>query len=85
VRAGRPAPITRRVPRSVVRTVAWLSERYAAVTREEPYITVKAAEYAAHRAWFDNGKARRDLGMPKTPLRETIDKAIRWFRDNGYA
>lgn len=82
--AGLP-PITRRVPRSAVRTVAWLSERYAAVTRQEPYITVKAAEYAARRAWFDSSKARRELGMPTTPLRETIDKAIRWFRANGYA
>jgi hypothetical protein len=33
--------------------------------------------------WFDARKARA-LGMPVTPLDESIEKAVRWFRDHGY-
>ncbi|NOY24262.1 MAG: NAD-dependent epimerase/dehydratase family protein [Oligoflexia bacterium] len=29
-------------------------------------------------------RARRELGMPATPLRDSIDKAYRWFCDQGY-
>ena len=35
--------------------------------------------------WFvDNAKAVRELGFPQTPVEETIEKTVKWFRDNGY-
>jgi hypothetical protein len=36
------------------------------------------------RAWFDCRKAQTELGMPRTPLRETIERSIDWFRAAGY-
>ena len=24
------------------------------------------------------------LGLPQTPVRETVEKAVNWFRENGY-
>jgi len=32
----------------------------------------------------DYSKAINELGMPQTPIRETIEKAVNWFRENGY-
>jgi dihydroflavonol-4-reductase len=29
-------------------------------------------------------KARRELGLPATPLRASMEKALAWFRSNGY-
>lgn len=82
--AGLP-PIKRQLPRRMVQGVAWLMERYASYTHKEPYITPEAADYASHRVWLDTSKARDELQMPQTSLPQTIEKAIRWFRDNGYA
>ena len=30
-------------------------------------------------------RAQRELGVPVTPIRETVEKAWRWFRENGRA
>lgn len=29
-------------------------------------------------------RARDELGMPTTPIRQSVEEAWRWFRDNGY-
>jgi dihydroflavonol-4-reductase len=82
--AGLP-PITRKLPTPLVYTLAWAMEKYATYTHEPPRITLKAARYARREVWFDTRRARNELGMPTTPLNDTIEKAIRWFRANGYA
>ena len=61
---------------------AWLAERWAEHGGPPPRITSKAARYALATVWYDGEKARRELGMPRTPLDETIAKAVRWFRAN---
>jgi len=48
-------------------------------------VTYKSALWGARNVWFDCGKARRDLGLPVTPLRESIERSVRWFRAHGYA
>lgn len=34
--------------------------------------------------YFDSSKAVRELGFSQTPIEETVEKTIRWFKDNGY-
>ena len=46
-----------------------------------PVVGVKAARYFRH---FDCSKAIRELGIPQTPVEESLEKAVRWFRENGY-
>ena len=29
-------------------------------------------------------RAARELGVPRTPIRESVEKAYRWFKDHGY-
>ena len=60
-------------------------EKYADYSQKQPQITYKSARYASRHLWFDCRKAHDQLGMPRTPLRETIESSIRWFRANGYA
>lgn len=79
--AGLP-PIRRRLPGAAVVAGAWLLEQRAARGGPPPRITVKAARYALSTAWYDAGKARRELGLPCTPLDDTIAKAVRWFREH---
>lgn len=80
--AGLPA-ITRSLPTRAVLAYAWGMEQRARMFGVPPRATVNAARYACRTVWFDTRRARA-LGMPVTPLDESIDKAIRWFRDHGY-
>jgi dihydroflavonol-4-reductase len=34
--------------------------------------------------FFDPTKAIRDLGLPQTPVREALRKAVVWFIENDY-
>jgi dihydroflavonol-4-reductase len=34
--------------------------------------------------YYDPGKAIRELGLPQTPPKVALAKAVSWFRDNGY-
>jgi dihydroflavonol-4-reductase len=82
--AGVPA-ITRKLPSRVLWGMAWMMEKSAGLLKKEPQLTYKSARYASRKLWFDTRKAHEELGMPHTPLRESIEKSIRWFRDHGYA
>lgn len=47
-----------------------------------PVAGVKAARKFRH---FDCSKAIGELGLPQTPVEEALQKAVKWFRQNGYA
>ena len=34
--------------------------------------------------YFDAGKAVRELGLPQSPVEDALERAVKWFRDNGY-
>jgi dihydroflavonol-4-reductase len=75
----------RRIPRQVALAMGRGIEWWAARKQKRPLTTYKATMYAVHDHYFDNSKARRELGLPVTPLEATIEKSVRWFRDHGYA
>jgi dihydroflavonol-4-reductase len=82
--AGVPIP-DRRIPAALAEGAGWLMEKWADRKKERPLATYKATKYAARVHFFDNGKARRELGLPSTPLERTIEKSVQWFRTHGYA
>ena len=55
------------------------------VTHEEPRATYRSVAYLQRTAFFDPGKARRELGLASRPLEESIERAVRWFRETGKA
>jgi dihydroflavonol-4-reductase len=82
--AGLP-PVTRQLPRRAVLGAAWLLEKAADLTGREPFLTHGSMKYATHKVWFDCSKAHRELGLPRTPLVDTIERAVGWFRDHPVA
>ena len=34
--------------------------------------------------WFDNAKAKRELGLPHTPIEGAVKRAYEWYTANGY-
>ncbi|MFO0660034.1 MAG: NAD-dependent epimerase/dehydratase family protein [Polyangiaceae bacterium] len=74
------------LPNAATSLYAMLAEKYADnISRKEPTATVRAMRYAQQNVFFDNTKARTELGLPTRPLRETIQRAISFFQEVGYA
>ncbi|MCC6555408.1 MAG: NAD-dependent epimerase/dehydratase family protein [Polyangiaceae bacterium] len=72
------------VPRWLGQGVALGMELWAdRISGKEPTATYKGIRYLQERAFFDASKARRELGLPCTPLRDSIARSIDWFRSEG--
>lgn len=85
---GRRAGV--KVPKLAIPGLAGLAvgagmEAWSALTGREPLITYRGVRYTQNFAFFDASKARRELNLKTTPLEETIDKAVRFFRESGMA
>jgi dihydroflavonol-4-reductase len=78
-------PIKRKLPTGVFLGVAWMMERAAGLRGRAPMLTYKSARYASRNLWFDCRKAHEELGMPRTPLMQSIEASVSWFREHDYA
>ncbi|GAB4311932.1 MAG: NAD-dependent epimerase/dehydratase family protein [Candidatus Bipolaricaulota bacterium] len=81
--SGRPAPRLR-LPAALLTPLAYLNAAWSAATGTVPRLTPDTARMARHRMFYDPGKAVRELGLPQTPAREALRRAVEWFRGNGY-
>jgi len=52
--------------------------------RRHPRIPVSAVKDSRHFRHFDCSKAVQELGLPQTPVEMAFEKAVTWFRENGY-
>jgi dihydroflavonol-4-reductase len=71
-------------PYPVVLATAYLSSLFARITGRPPVVTAALARVSRVHAYYDSSKAVRELGMPQTPVRTTVEKAVNWFGENGY-
>ena len=77
-----PPPPRIPIPPALGRGIAIGMELWSShVTHKEPLATLKGIQYMQRNVWFDPGKARRELGLPTRPLRESVQRAVAWFRD----
>jgi len=60
----------------------WLSDH---VTNKPPMSTPPEIEYSSQHLYFDNSKARQELGLEFMPVESSVRESIQWFRDHGYA
>ena len=73
-----------RLPRQAVWPIAVGAETVARFTGREPFINRDALRMAKERMFFDDTKARRELGYTSRPYRDGLVDAIGWFRAAGY-
>lgn len=68
------------LPNAVLPPAGWLGERLA------PSLGLDSqAVWMAQRYWYyDDSRARRELGHTSRPLAESLYDATRWFIDNGF-
>src|SRR5271166_1123967 len=83
-RLVRRRPPTLKLPRTMLYPIAYGAEVLATLRGVEPFITMDGLRMAGHHMFFDDSKARRELGYVSRPYREGLSDAIAWFRSHGY-
>ena len=74
-----------RVPYALALGVAYADATLARlVPRREPRVPPVGVKLSKKKMFFDPTKAVRDLGLPQTPVREALRKAVVWFIENDY-
>ncbi|MBI1869114.1 MAG: NAD-dependent epimerase/dehydratase family protein [Methylocystis sp.] len=72
-----------RLPRAAIYPLAAGAELFARVTGRPPFVTLDGLRMSRYRMFFDDSKARRELGYTSRPYREGLMDAIDWFRQAG--
>ncbi|MEW6105959.1 MAG: NAD-dependent epimerase/dehydratase family protein, partial [Bacillota bacterium] len=77
------------VPRPRLKLPNWVADLAGAlapvhsfVTRRRPLVTTYSLHVLRGNSVVSSAKARRELGYTSRPLRESIEDAFRWLRDN---
>lgn len=74
-----------RLPHWLPLSLAAVDTGLARVLSREPWLALEALQLARHMMFFDNAKARRELGFAPGPLEPALERAVDWYRDHGYA
>jgi dihydroflavonol-4-reductase len=80
---GLPAPRLK-IPHGVALGVAYASTAFSRLTGREPQIPVEGVKIAQHRMFVDCSRAQRELGFKPGPVADALERAVRWYADNGY-
>ena len=82
--SGRP-PVRFRIPASVALALAYLDTTLARLLpKYMPQATPEKVKISKRGEAFSARKAVEELGFPQTPARVALQKAVDWYRGNGY-
>ncbi len=81
---GIPSP-KMKMPYLLALTTGFIAERILRVPSPSfVSFDVDSMKFIRLYWYFDSFKAVRELGFSQTPIEETLEKTVRWFKDNGY-
>jgi dihydroflavonol-4-reductase len=80
---GHPSPRVR-LPHLIPLVAAYIDEGLFARLGKRPSISIYSVQMSRHAMYYDSSKAVRELGLPQSQIEVALEKAVRWFRDNGY-
>jgi dihydroflavonol-4-reductase len=83
---GRKAP-TRRIPYTLALAIGWTDELRCRLApgAATPIAPLEGVRMACHNMYVRCDRARSELGYAPTPVTDALERAVRWYRDNGYA
>ncbi|QXE89128.1 NAD-dependent epimerase/dehydratase family protein [Geomonas subterranea] len=73
-----------KLPYYPILMAAYANHALSLVTRREPLIPLAGVQMARKFMYFDSAKAQAELGVPQTPVEDALERAVKWFKDNGY-
>ncbi|MBX3236427.1 MAG: SDR family NAD(P)-dependent oxidoreductase [Nitrospiraceae bacterium] len=74
-----------KLPRLAILPLAYANQWIADLTGHPPRIPLEGVKMAKYKMHYDCSKAIRELGIPQTPPEVALEKAVKWFREHGYA
>jgi dihydroflavonol-4-reductase len=80
---GRPAPRVK-LPHAVALAAGYADELFSRFTGREPQIPVDGVKMSRHRMFVASDKAERELGYAPAPVEAALERAVRWYEENGY-
>ena len=80
---GRPAPRVR-LPHAVALVAACADHLVSRALRREPRIPIDGVRMARHKMFVDGSKAERELGYAPGSVEAALERAVRWYEENGY-
>lgn len=80
---GRPAPKVQ-IPYPVAYAAGVISTMWAGLTGREPRAPLDGVRMARKKMWVRHDKAARELGYSPGPASAALERAVEWFRANGY-
>jgi dihydroflavonol-4-reductase len=81
--SGRPMPRLR-LPHAVPFLAALADSLAARLLGRPPRIPLEGVRLARHKMFVDSSKAGRELGFQPRPLEAALERAMRWYSENGY-
>jgi dihydroflavonol-4-reductase len=73
-----------RLPHWLPLGVAAIDTTLARLFGRTPEVPLEGVSMSARRMYFDSSKAVRELGMPQRPVEAAFERAVLWFRGEGY-
>ncbi|MBN2157669.1 MAG: NAD-dependent epimerase/dehydratase family protein [Candidatus Lokiarchaeota archaeon] len=73
-----------KIPYRLAIFLGYLFQLGSRITKKPPTVSVSQVRLGKMGEHFDCSKAIDELGLPQTPIKHTIEKAVDWYRENGY-
>jgi dihydroflavonol-4-reductase len=80
---GLPAPRWR-MPYAVALCAGAVDTWLARVRNRPPRVPLEAVRMARYKMYVSSDKAQRELNFRPGPIEPALERAVRWFRENGY-
>jgi dihydroflavonol-4-reductase len=81
--SGKQAPRWQ-IPYAIAYAAGVASTTWANLTGQEPRAPLDAVKMARKKMFVSPEKARRELGFQPRPVDGALERAVRWFQENGY-
>jgi dihydroflavonol-4-reductase len=81
--AGRKPPKIE-IPYAVAYAAGVVTTAWANITGHEPRAPLDGVKMAKKKMWVRHDKAARELGYSPGPASRALERAVAWFRANGY-
>ncbi|MBI2974139.1 MAG: hypothetical protein HYY43_00900, partial [Deltaproteobacteria bacterium] len=73
-----------KIPFPIILVFAYLATWFSKLTGTKPVATIPMAKFTRVNLFFSNEKSCQELGMTFRPFRESIERAVEWFREHNY-
>ena len=73
-----------KIPHGLALGVAYMEAGFSRLMGKEPQIPVEGVKIAQHKMFVDVSRAQRELGFQPGSVVAALERAVRWYRANGY-